>query len=65
MNEPLLTLAEAASLLSCSAPTGRRRVAEGELRAYQLGDHTSPLKFRRQDIEAFLERHRVEPRVTA
>jgi excisionase family DNA binding protein len=65
MNSHLLSLSETALLLGCSVTTVPRRVVEGELPAYQLGSSTSPLKFRPQDIEAFLERHRVEPRVTA
>jgi excisionase family DNA binding protein len=65
MTEPLLSLSETALLLGCSAPTVRRRVAEGELPAYQLADKNSPLKFKRADIDAFLERHKVEPKVVA
>jgi excisionase family DNA binding protein len=65
ITEPMLTLSETATRLGVSAPTIRRRVAEGELRAYQLGDTTSPLRFRQRDIEEFVERHRVQPRVPA
>jgi excisionase family DNA binding protein len=65
ITEPMLTLSETAMRLGVSPPTIRRRVAEGELRAYQLGDNTSPLRFRQRDIEEFVERHRVQPRVPA
>jgi excisionase family DNA binding protein len=65
MTEPLLSLSETTLLLGCSAPTVRRHVAEGALPAYKLGDNTSPLRFKRRDIEWFLERHRVQPKVMA
>jgi excisionase family DNA binding protein len=65
MNEPLLNLSETAMLLGCSVPTLRHLVADGKLPAYKLRDHTSPLKFRRQDIDDFLARRRIEPKVVA
>jgi excisionase family DNA binding protein len=52
----LLTVAEAAMLCGCSAPTIRRRIHEGELPAVQLGGPGKALRVRRDELEAWLYR---------
>jgi excisionase family DNA binding protein len=54
----LLTVAEAAMLCGCSAPTIRRRIHEGELPAVQLGGPGKALRVRRDELEAWLTAER-------
>jgi excisionase family DNA binding protein len=50
----LLTVAEAATLCNCSAPTIRRRIAEGEIPAVQLGGPGKSVRIPRTELEAWL-----------
>ena len=50
----LLTVAEAAMLCGCSAPTIRRRIREGELPAVQLGGPGKALRVPRAGLQAWL-----------
>jgi excisionase family DNA binding protein len=50
----LLTVAEAAMLCGCSAPTIRRRIREGELPAVQLGGPGKGLRIPKQGLQAWL-----------
>jgi excisionase family DNA binding protein len=49
-----LTVAQVAAELSCSEPTVRRRIREGQLPARQLGGPRSPLRIHRDELEAWL-----------
>jgi excisionase family DNA binding protein len=49
----LVSLAEAGALLNCSPRTIRRRIAEGELRAYRTGPRL--IKIDAADVEALLK----------
>jgi excisionase family DNA binding protein len=61
-----LTVPEVAMMLGVSAPTIRRRVAEGELRHVKLGaGRNSAVRISRTDLAAWLDRHAVEPRSAA
>lgn len=54
----LLTLDEAAALLRCGKSTIRRHIEAGRLPAYKLGEATSKLLFKRDELLALL---RPEP----
>jgi len=56
----LIDSREAAALLACSVRTVRRAAADGSLPAIRLRER-SPLRFRRDDLEAFLAADR-DPR---
>jgi excisionase family DNA binding protein len=51
----LLTVNEVASLLGISRPSVYRLRGSGQLASYRVGER---LRFRRADIEAYLERNR-------
>jgi excisionase family DNA binding protein len=50
----LLTVAEAAVICHVSAPTIRRRIAEGELPAVQVGGPGKSVRIRRDVLEKWL-----------
>lgn len=52
--DELLTVAEAAVELRCSAPTIRRRIREGDLPAARLGRGRSVLRIPRAGLQAWL-----------
>ena len=57
--EEYLTLQEAGDVLHVSKQTIRRWVDEGEIPAFKLGiAKSSPVRLRRSDIDAFVDRHR-------
>ena len=49
-----LTAKEAADVCRCSVPTIRRRIAEGQLPAVQLGGRGAGVRIRRDDLENWL-----------
>lgn len=53
----LLTLAEAAAILRISTDL-TRRIPVGELPRYRVGPHGGRLKYRREDIDAYIESRR-------
>ena len=50
MSAEALTLREAADAVGVSVTTLRRRIRAGDLVAYQLGEHTSPLLVDRAEL---------------
>lgn len=67
MNDPpqdgrLLRIREAAALLGISAATCHRRAILGDLPAIRLwAGRRAPIRFRREDLERWLESRRVWP----
>lgn len=53
----LLTLNEAAGILRIS-PHSVRRISATELPRFRVGPHGGALKYRREDIDAFIESRR-------
>lgn len=53
----LLTLQEAADILRISTDS-MRRVSAGELPRFRVGPHGGRLKYRREDIDAYIESRR-------
>jgi excisionase family DNA binding protein len=53
----LLTVAEVAAFLHCSAATVYRFVAEGKLEHFRLGTPTGRIRIPGVAVEAFLQRH--------
>jgi excisionase family DNA binding protein len=58
-----LTVAEVAMEVGLSAPTVRRRIADGELPAHKLGTgRNSAVRVSRAELAKWLKRHAVESR---
>jgi excisionase family DNA binding protein len=53
---PFLSIAEVAVLLGVSAPTVRRKVADGDLPAVQLGGPGTSIRVPRKALEDWLRR---------
>lgn len=53
----LLTLQEAADILRISTDSVRR-ISANELHRYRVGPHGGRLKYRREDIDAYIESRR-------
>ena len=58
MNGPLLKPAEVAALLQVSRTWVYDAAADGRLPSVRLGQHDGPLRFVREDVEAWLEQAR-------
>jgi excisionase family DNA binding protein len=62
-SDPLLTARDVAGLLGLSIASVLRRWRAGELPGFRLSSNV--LRFRRSDIDAWLEAHRVEAAIAA
>jgi excisionase family DNA binding protein len=51
---PLLTVREAAMALNCSADTVRRRIADGEIVAVQLGGRGKAIRVPADELDRWL-----------
>lgn len=60
----LFTLREVAEALQVSEKTIRRLVSRGDLVGFKVGDR-GQLRVKSEDLEAYLERHRVHVRSQA
>jgi excisionase family DNA binding protein len=60
----LLTIRETAALLKQSERSIRRKIADGSLPAFRLGDATEPLRVPVTELRAWLEQHRASPDVS-
>lgn len=58
MDEPLMTAEEVQARLRVSYKTILRMHADGRLQGSRTGGPTSPLRYKRSDVEAFLERQK-------
>ena len=54
MESRIMSTREAAAYTGISAQMLRRYVREGRLRAIQLGDNTSPFRFRQSTLDDFM-----------
>ena len=61
----LVTVREAAKLLRQSDVSIRRKVRNGELRAYRVGDHVGPLRLERAEVMRHLVPTGADPSETA
>jgi len=61
--DPLLTARDVAGLLGLSIASVLRRWRAGELPGFRLSSNV--LRFRRSDIDAWLDAHRVEAMLTS
>jgi excisionase family DNA binding protein len=59
-------VSEAATILDLSERTLRRRIENGELPAVKLGPYArSPVRIRRDELNAYASAHALEPKETA
>jgi excisionase family DNA binding protein len=60
----LLTIRETAALLKQSERSIRRKIADGSLPAFRLGDATEPLRVPLTELRTWLEQRRTSPDVS-